>query len=161
VFCRCHEKSNRRYLDWTLVLETAFQTETGQARLINCFTMHRGGEHVPHRQILRAIEGLRGNVEFRLKVVPRFDFGAIKPWIRRYRQDYHIALGGCAGLLISGDVSAKIQHRHDLAGTLTVGAWQRRRISILHRLSESLDENLVDVPDPTQKYASFCAEDPF
>jgi len=140
-------ESRRQYLKQTLVLETTFQTETGRARLLDCFTMRGGGEHDPHRQILRVIEGLHGKVEFRLDVVPRFDFGAIKPWIRRYRQEYHIAIGGSDGLLISGDISIKIQHRHDMTANFTVEKGQRRHLSILHRPPENLDENLVDVPD--------------
>jgi len=153
-YCRIapasHYESKRRYLDRTLVLETTFQTETGRARLIDCFTMRRGGEYDPHRQILRVIEDLRGNVEFRLDVVPRFDYGAIKPWIRCYRQDHHIAIGGCDGLLVSGDVPVTMKHHHAMTATFTVGAGQRRRLSILHRPPEILDENLVDVPDPDE-----------
>jgi GH15 family glucan-1,4-alpha-glucosidase len=144
-------ESQRRYMNRTLVLETTFHIETGRARLIDCFTMRRGGEHNPHRQILRIIEGLRGNVEFRLDVVPRFDFGAIKPWIRGYRQNHHIAIGGCDGLLVSGDVPVTMKHRHALSATFTVEAGQRRRLSILHRPPEVLDENLVDVPDPDEQ----------
>jgi GH15 family glucan-1,4-alpha-glucosidase len=143
-------ESSRRYLDGTLVLETTFQTESGRARLLDCFTMRRGGEHNPHRQILRIIEGLGGTVEFTADIVPRFDFAAIKPWIRGYRQDHHIALGGCDGLLICGDVSVQMKHRHDLTATFTVEKGQRKRLSILHRLPENLDENLVDVPDPEE-----------
>ena len=139
-------ESSRRYLDRTLILETTFQTETGSARLIDCFTMRRGGEHNPHRQILRVIEGLRGEVKFTIDIVPRFDFGTIKPWIRCYRQNHHIAIGGCDGLLISGDMPIKMKHRHDLTGTSTIAKGQRKYLSILHRLPESLDENLVDVP---------------
>jgi GH15 family glucan-1,4-alpha-glucosidase len=153
-YCRIapasHYESERRYLDRTLVLENTFQTETGRARLIDCFTMRRGGEYDPHRQILRVIEDLRGNVEFRLDVVPRFDYGAIKPWIRCYRQDHHIAIGGCDGLLVSGDVPVTMKHHHAMTATFTVGAGQRRRLSILHRPPEILDENLVDVPDPDE-----------
>jgi GH15 family glucan-1,4-alpha-glucosidase len=153
-YCRVapssHYENSRRYLDQTLVLETTFQAETGRARLLDCFTMRRGGEHNPHRQILRIIEGLGGRVEFKVEIVPRFDFGAIKPWIRCYRQNHHIAIGGCNGLLISGDVSVKMKHRHDLTGTFTVEKGQRKRLSILHRLPENLDENLVDVPDPKE-----------
>jgi len=143
-------KTNRRYVDRTLILETTFQTESGQARLTDCFTMRRGGEHDPHRQILRVIEGLRGSVEFKLEIVPRFDFGAIKPWIRRYREHSHIAIGGCDGLLISSDVSIKMRHRHDLTATFTVGEGQRKRFSILHRPPENLDENLTKAPDTAE-----------
>jgi GH15 family glucan-1,4-alpha-glucosidase len=145
-----HYENSRRYLDRTLVLETTFQTETGRARLLDCFTMRRGGEHNPHRQILRVIEGLEGSVEFTVDIVPRFDFGAIKPWIRSYHQDHHVAIGGCDGLLISGDVPVKMKHRHDLTGTFTVEKGQRKRLSILHRLPENFDENMVDVPEPDE-----------
>ena len=143
-------KTSRRYMDRTLILETTFQTKSGQARLIDCFTMRRRGEHDPHRQILRVIEGMRGNVEFKLDIVPRFDFGAIKPWIRCYRKHSHIAIGGCDGLLISSDVSIKMRHRHDLTVTFTVGAGERKRFSILHRPPENLDENLTETPDPAE-----------
>ncbi|MEJ2168291.1 MAG: glycoside hydrolase family 15 protein [Desulfobacterales bacterium] len=144
-------ESSRRYLDRTLVLETTFQTESGRARLFDCFTMRRGGEHAPHRQILRIIEGLDGTVDFTIDIVPRFDFGAIHPWIRAYRQKHHIALGGSDGLLISSDAAIKMKHRHDLTGSCTVTAGERRHLSILHRPPESLDENLVDVPDPAEQ----------
>ncbi len=144
-------ESRRRYLDRTLVLETIFQVETGRARLLDCFTMRRGGEHAPHRQILRVIEGLDGSVDFTIDIVPRFDFGAIKPWIKCYRQDHHMAVGGSDGLLISSDASVKMKHRHDLTGSCTVTAGQRKHLSILHRPPESLGENLVDVPDPAEQ----------
>jgi GH15 family glucan-1,4-alpha-glucosidase len=139
-------ESSRRYLDRTLILETTFQTDTGRARLIDCFTMRRGGEYEPHRQILRVIEGLQGSVDFRLDIVPRFDFGTIKPWIRCYRQSHHIAMGGCDGLLISGDLTPKMKRRHDMTADFTVEKGQRKRLSILHRPPENLDEGLVDVP---------------
>jgi len=151
-FCRIapasRYESKRRYLDRTLVLETTFETESGRARLIDCFTMRSGGEYEPHRQLLRVVEGISGKVEFKLDVVPRFDFGTIKPWIRCYRQDNYMALGGCDGLLISGNVPLKMKHRHDLTADVTVEKGQRKRLSILHRSPENLDENLVDVPDP-------------
>ena len=140
----------RRYLDRTLVLETTFRTETGRARLIDCFTMRRGGQHHPHRQILRIIEGLSGKVDFKIEIVPRLDYGAIKPWIRNYRKDQFSAVGGSDGLLISGDAAIKMKHRHELTGSCTVAAGQRKHISILHRSPESLSENLVHIPVPEE-----------
>jgi GH15 family glucan-1,4-alpha-glucosidase len=140
----------RRYLDRTLVLETTFRTETGRARLIDCFTMRRGGQHHPHGQILRIIEGLSGTVDFTIEVIPRLDYGAIKPWIRSYREHHFSAVGGSDGLLISSDAAVKMKHRHDLAGSCTVAAGQRKHISILHRSPESLSENMVDIPVPEE-----------
>ena len=92
----------RRYIEDTLVLETEFSTRDAGLRITDCFTMHEAGEHRPHQQILRTIEGLQGRLACNLAIVPRFDYGAIKPWIRTYNGRNHIALGGCDGLLISG-----------------------------------------------------------
>jgi GH15 family glucan-1,4-alpha-glucosidase len=141
-----HEMS-RRYVKKTLVLETTFRTGGGEARLLDCFTMRKGGEHEPHRQILRIVEGVRGKVEFILEVVPRFDYGAIKPWIRRYKSHHHIALGGSDGLLISADSRLEMKHRHHLRGSCTVEEGKRIHLSILYRRPEELDEGLVEPPD--------------
>lgn len=136
----------RKYLDRTLIIETIFRTDSGRARLTDCFTMRAGGAHEPHHQLLRVIDGLSGQVELSVTIAARFDLGAVKPWIRRYRKDAYIALGGCHGLLISGDMPISIQQRHDLMGTFTVEAGQRRRLSILHRPPEILDDDAVDIP---------------
>ncbi len=69
---------SRKYLPRTLILETTFHGDHGEARLLDCFTMRQGGEHHPHKQILRIVEGVQGRVEFHLNVVPRFDYGAVK-----------------------------------------------------------------------------------
>ncbi|HSB03929.1 MAG TPA: glycoside hydrolase family 15 protein, partial [Thermodesulfobacteriota bacterium] len=137
---------SRRYLEDTLVLETTFYVSSGEARLIDCFPMRRGGKHAPHQQILRIVEGVKGKVEFAIKIVPRFDYGAIKPWIRQYGEGHHIAIGGSDGLLISGDVHLHMEGRHDLFGTETVGEGRRIRLSLLYRRPEELDKDLIEPP---------------
>ena len=138
---------SRRYLENTLVLETSFQTESGQARLLDCFTMRKRGEHDPHRQILRIVEGVTGRVTLGLELVARFDYGAVKPWIRKIQNGHHIAIGGSDGLFISGDLPLEMKHRHDLIGTCTIEEGQRLRLSILWRRPEDLAEGLVQPPE--------------
>jgi GH15 family glucan-1,4-alpha-glucosidase len=138
----------RHYLEGTLVLQTLFKTQSGQMRLTDCFTMRPEGEHHPHRQILRVMEGIYGSVRCEIEIVPRFDYGAIKPWIRHYSDGHHIALGGSDGLLVSSDLSIHMVHRHDLSLKFTLKAGERRYLSILHRPPENLDEGIVEVPDP-------------
>ena len=138
---------SRRYIDDTLVLETTFRTDDGEAKLIDCFPMRKGGEHHPHRQILRLVEGVRGEMELRFEIVPRFDYGAIKPWIRKRGENHYIALGGSYGLLISGDFCLNMTHRHQLDGVCTVKEGSRAHLSILYRRPEELDEDLVDPPE--------------
>ncbi len=138
----------RQYLPQTLILETTFRTDQGSARLTDCLPMRRGGEHHPHGQLLRIVEGVEGSVDFHVTVAPRFDYGAIKPWIRGRSDPHHyIAIGGADGLLISGDFPLEMKHRHDLVGAFRVGPGARARLSILYRLPEDLDEGLVEPPE--------------
>ena len=153
-YCRIYTKDaeamSRRYLPGTLVLETTFRAKGGEVRVLDFFTMRSGGEHHPHRQILRIVEGVKGKTELGVDVVPRFDYGAVKPWIRRYKKDHFMALGGKHGLLISGDFLLHMKHRHDLVGSCAVAEGQRLRLSLIYRKPEDLDEGLEDVPDPEE-----------
>jgi GH15 family glucan-1,4-alpha-glucosidase len=150
-YCRItpneHCEVVRRYVEDTLVLETTFRRAGEEVRVRDCFTMREGGEHHPHQQILRMIEGIKGEMELSVELMPRFDYGAVKPWIRSYKKDHFIALGGGHGLLICGDFPLHMNHRHDLAGFCTIGEGQRLRLSFLYRKPEDLDEEAVEVPD--------------
>lgn len=152
-FCRIVPRescrTSRRYLEGTLVLETLFRTEEGECRLFDCFTMHEEGEHHPHQQILRVVEGLKGKVEICLDFVPCFDYGTIRPWLRRWEESY-LAMGGEDGLLISGDFNFEMKHRHHLTGACSVKEGERRHISILYRKPEDLDEGLISPPDTAE-----------
>ncbi len=149
-YCRIRpagpHKTIRAYLEDTLILETVFRHEAGEGRLLDFFPMRKGGEHSPHRQILRIMEGIEGKTAFEIRIEPRFDYGAIKPWIRRRDDHSHILIGGHDGLLISSDVQLDMKHRHGLEGSCTVKAGERRHLSILYRKPEDLDEGLVSPP---------------
>lgn len=138
--------TSRRYLRDTLVLETTFVTKTGETRLVDFFPMRKGGKHDPHQQIIRVAECMQGKVKLMVDVVPRFDYGTVKPWIRSYRDRHHIALGGKSGLLISGDIRLAMKHRHHLTGSCYLEAGQKARLSIMYRLPEELDDGIIDVP---------------
>jgi pentatricopeptide repeat protein len=143
-------KSSRRYIDSTLVLETIFENNGGKVRLIDCFTMKEGGKHNPHQQILRVVEGLEGKMRLTFDCAPRFEYGAIKPWIRKYKGDQYIALGGSDGLLISGDFCLGMEHRHHLEGTCHVGKGEHAYLSMIYRRPEMLDEGTVEIPSISQ-----------
>jgi GH15 family glucan-1,4-alpha-glucosidase len=143
-------RASRRYLGDSLVLETTFETKGGQARLVDCFTMRQGGEHNPYRQILRLLQGVSGRVALTVAVVARFDFGAVKPWVRCFDNSHYTAIGGNNGLFISGDLPLQAEHRHDLTGRFTLRKGQRYRLSILWRPPEDLDEGLVPAPTPEE-----------
>jgi GH15 family glucan-1,4-alpha-glucosidase len=67
----------RRYRGDTLVLETELETESGAVRLID-FMPPRG--KAP--DVVRIVEGLRGEVHMRMELALRFDYGSIVPWVR-------------------------------------------------------------------------------
>jgi GH15 family glucan-1,4-alpha-glucosidase len=71
-------RCSRRYRHDTLVLETLFETDEGDVRVID-FMPPRG--EAP--DIVRIVEGLDGRVAMRSELVLRFDYGHVVPWVRR------------------------------------------------------------------------------
>jgi len=137
---------SRRYLERTLILETTFTSESGTIRLLDFFPMRKGGRHEPYQQILRILEGIRGEMEVCLEFAPSFDYGAIRPWLRK-KGDHFLAMGGQTGLLVSGDDCLRLDGRHRIGGRFRVGEGERRRFSILYGRPENLDDGLVSTPD--------------
>jgi GH15 family glucan-1,4-alpha-glucosidase len=148
-YCRIYPTDraeiNRRYLDGTLILETTYRMGRHAARVIDFFPMRKGGRHNPYKQILRVLEGLEGQMEFSLECYPRFDYGAIKPWIRKTDQGF-LALGGSIGLLISGNADIAPSDRHGLSGTCLVNKGERKYLSIQFGRPEDLDDGLIKPP---------------
>jgi len=135
----------RRYLDGSLILETTFKTAHGKARLIDFQPMREGGSSDPHRQILRIVEGIEGEVELWIRVVPRFDYGAVRPWIRRYDRRAFAAIGGYQGLVISGNLNLDVAGRHEVEGRYSTSKDSRQFLSILYRKPEQLDQGEIEV----------------
>ncbi|GLI36513.1 glycoside hydrolase family 15 protein [Geobacter hydrogenophilus] len=148
-YCRIHPKGggevSRRYLERTLILETRFKSADGEVRMIDFFPMREGGRHNPYQQIIRILEGVRGEIEVALECAPCFDYGAMRPWIRR-KKDHYLAMGGQTGLLISGDYCFEFSGRHRIGGSCTLEAGERRYLSILYGRPEDLDDGLVSPP---------------
>ncbi|NJQ01192.1 glycoside hydrolase family 15 protein [Streptomyces sp. PLAI1-29] len=77
----------RRYLPGSLVLETTFTTATGVARLRDALAVPQGqrghdlGLRPPH-ELLREVEGVSGEVLFDVDLVPRPEYGLVRPLLR-------------------------------------------------------------------------------
>ena len=141
------EAAFRRYLDETLVLETTFQAEGGVARLYDFYALPASTGEYPYRHLIRIIEGVSGSVEFDLKIAPRFDYGALKPWIRKEGVRVYSAIGGNDGLLISTDAEISQSGKHSLEACVTVHAGERARLSFLSVPPERLDYDRPAAPD--------------
>ncbi len=138
---------SRRYLEDTLVLETTFRTGGGEVRLFDCMTMRRGGAEEPYQQILRVVEGVRGQTRLRAVVCPRFDYGEVTPWIRQHAVRCYSAIGGNDALVVQSDADIA-PGRHDLEATFTVRPGERIRLSITFVRPEDLDSQ--SPPEPLQ-----------
>jgi len=137
--------SSREYVGDTMVLATTFRSRGGEARLLDGFTVHEGGSANPHRQLFRVVDGIQGTMEFRLCIAPRFDYGGVKPWIRRFGPRVYAAIGGDDALVLWSDTELTPTGSHDLEAVFRVRTGQRVRLSIVWSPPERLD--LVD-PQP-------------
>jgi GH15 family glucan-1,4-alpha-glucosidase len=69
--------TSRRYRADTLILETEFETAGGAVRVIDFMTPRR-----TEPDVIRIVEGIRGEVQMAMELVIRFDYGSIMPWVR-------------------------------------------------------------------------------
>jgi GH15 family glucan-1,4-alpha-glucosidase len=79
----------QRYRGDTLILETELETEDGTIRLVD-FMPPRGVDP----DVVRIVEGVRGQVECRTELIIRFDYGGIVPWVRRLDGETRVAIAG-------------------------------------------------------------------
>ncbi len=91
------------YLKDTMVLETVLEGETGTLRVLDCFAMRERGAQQPRREIVRIVECRQGTASVEIGIEPRFDYGAVRPWLRRSDSGLFSAIGGDDGLLIWSD----------------------------------------------------------
>ena len=141
---------SRSYVPGTMVLETLYRSDTGEARVLDCFTTHVDGREKPYRQLLRVVEGMRGRVDISVVVAPRFDYGGAKPWIRMHQPRLWSAVGGNDAIVIAGNVDFSIRDSHDLVGESTVRSGQRIRVSITSHRPEAIDPAPPAGPDDNE-----------
>jgi alpha,alpha-trehalase len=77
----------RRYVPGSLVIETTFTTSDGVVRVRDAMAFapsqrgHDLGFDAPH-EVLRSVEGVSGAVELRMELVPRPEYGLVRPLVR-------------------------------------------------------------------------------
>ncbi len=139
-------ESVRSYIDGTLVLETTLRTSAGDARITDCLALDAQGDPEGRGHLLRVVEGLRGRTDLRFQIEPRFDYGQVRPWLRRDGADLHSAIGGNDALLVWSDADLR-SSRHDLVGSHVVRAGERVRLSLRFLRPHELDDHL-EPPSP-------------
>jgi GH15 family glucan-1,4-alpha-glucosidase len=138
---------SRRYLEDSLVLETTLHGPVGEVKIIDLFLV--GDERqITGRRILRTIEGQRGAVELDIRVAPRFDYGQVRPWIRRLGLHLHSAVGGDDALMIWCERELNEDPDHELSARIVVRAGERVRLALSYCRPELIDGDQSAEADP-------------
>jgi GH15 family glucan-1,4-alpha-glucosidase len=95
------EKTQRKYRGSSLILETQIETKNGAVQLID-FMPPRG----KNPDIVRIIEGLRGEVRLEMELIIRFAYGLIIPWVRK-ASDGLEAIAGPDALILRTPVETR------------------------------------------------------
>jgi len=111
-------QTSRRYRPGTLLLETEFETAEGSVRVADCMPVRQA-----HPRVVRVVEGVHGSVPMMTKLVPRFDYGKTKPWMRK--EEGAVAAGaGPDAFDLRADVPLR-NHDFVTSSEFTVEAGQR------------------------------------
>jgi GH15 family glucan-1,4-alpha-glucosidase len=80
---------SRRYRGDTLILETSIETATGAVTVVD-FMPPRGR----NSDVVRIVRGRGGRVAMRMRLVLRFDYGSVVPWVNRLEDGTWRAVAG-------------------------------------------------------------------
>ena len=95
------DRTSRRYRGDALILETEIETKEGAVRLID-FMPPRG----QNPDLIRIVEGIRGQVVMQMELIIRFDYGRTIPWVRTGHGGLE-ALAGPNGLILRTPVKTR------------------------------------------------------
>jgi GH15 family glucan-1,4-alpha-glucosidase len=125
-------KTSRRYRDGTLVLETDYETDGGAVTVTDCMPVR---SHAPN--LVRVVEGKRGQVKMHTELVIRFDYGSIVPWVQRVHGGIS-AIAGPDRLVLITPVHLHGENFTTVAD-FTVAAGQREAFTLMwHRSHEPM-----------------------
>src|SRR5437764_3057649 len=144
-------ETGRRYRPRTLVLETEWETDSGAVRLID-FMPPRG--KAP--DIVRIVEGLRGEVDMGSELVIRFDYGSTIPWVRRV-DDGRIAVAGPDAFSFRTPVDHRGENMRTI-GEFTVHEGERSPFVLTWYPSNEPPPDAIDAEDALQDTVEYWEE---
>ncbi|HEV2609132.1 MAG TPA: glycoside hydrolase family 15 protein, partial [Noviherbaspirillum sp.] len=131
--------STRRYIDGSMILETVFSTGRSEVRLTDFFAMNADAPENPPFDLVRLIDGISGEVEMRVEIVPRFDYGEIIPHVQRRASGIYTAIGSNQGLIIHSDTPLELVQHRELSGNVRIRAGERLRLAVQFEFPERID----------------------
>jgi GH15 family glucan-1,4-alpha-glucosidase len=128
----------RRYRGDTLILETEFETEDGEVRVVDFMP-----PRMADPDVVRVAEGVSGRVPMRMELRIRFDYGRLTPWVRRVGKAL-LAISGPEALVLRTEVPHHGEDRATVAD-FEVAAGDRLPFALTWNLSH---QELPDAVDP-------------
>jgi GH15 family glucan-1,4-alpha-glucosidase len=126
----------RRYRPNSLVLETEYDVDGGTVRVTDV---------MPPRQtdpdLVRVVEGVRGEVRMRMELLVRYDYGYVSPWIRSIDGVWQLIAGPDAIAFTAGEGVEVTREDANVYATFTVKPGQRVPFTLVWHASN------VTVPD--------------
>lgn len=100
--------TRRGYREDTLIMDSEWDTHEGTVRVTD-FMPPRGEA----ADVVRVVEGLSGKVRMRMRLVIRFDYGSVRPWITFTEQGMRATAGPdtlclCTSVRLEGDHQAVV-----------------------------------------------------
>ena len=134
--------TGRCYRAATLVLETAFRGPDGSGRVIDFMVMPEDPNVAGRPRMVRIVEGIQGEIEFALRVAPRFDYGEVRPWMTRHDDHTYASIGGDDALIVWCETELIETAAHELGATMAVTAGERARVLLTYCRPESVRQEL-------------------
>jgi GH15 family glucan-1,4-alpha-glucosidase len=131
-------KVSRRYREGTIILETTFETDQGVVTLIDGMAIR-----AEHPVLIRCVRGERGQVQMKLHLVIRFDYGSIVPWVTRLEEGGIRAVAGPDTLFLRTQVPLHGED-HSTVAEFTVAEGQEVPFMLSWRASHERGERPID-----------------
>jgi GH15 family glucan-1,4-alpha-glucosidase len=149
-------RSSHRYRGESLVLETTFETATGEARVID-FMPPKGR----YRDVVRVVEGVRGWVNLESRLLIRFDYGMTVPWVKSSAGGTE-AVAGPNGLVLRADVPTFGENLSTVS-RFSVGEGERKSFVLTwypshHPIPDpiSAEQSLAETEEYWREWSSRC-----
>jgi GH15 family glucan-1,4-alpha-glucosidase len=129
--------TTRRYRDRTLILETTFEHPDGAIRLIDFMPVR-----ARYSDVVRVVEGIRGDVAVRMELALRFDYGRTVPWVRAI-DDGVRAIAGPSLVMLRASVALRGEDLTTIA-EFNLKKGERACFTLTHGLSYEEDPAPID-----------------
>lgn len=123
---------SRRYLGDAPVLETSWQTATGQAKVLDFMPLAKetASSLEPARQLLRIIDVTEGEVEMFFEATPRPEYATGHSWLRQTGSQGWTISAGPEAFLFRTDLDVRTDTLGRLRGRTRLSAGERRYVSL-------------------------------